>query len=138
MNNSASLERSGSRQTGVPTRAKVIMVSPSPKGTTEVPVAVLGKRVPDPPVRTVAFEYFSPVAGQVFVAGTFNDWRPRATPLTKQAGGKWSTELKLKPGTYEYRLIVDGQWQDDPLAARFIANPFGGLNGVLEVGASGS
>lgn len=73
-------------------------------------------------------------AREVLVAGSFNDWQPRATlMMTKQRGGKWSTELLLKPGQYEYRFVVDGQWQDDPMAARFVANSFGELNCVVEV-----
>lgn len=81
----------------------------------------------------MSFEYFNESAGDVFVAGSFNDWQPHATPLVKQQGGKWSTRLFLKPGTYEYRFVVDGQWQDDLSAARFAANPFGGLNAVVDV-----
>jgi len=79
------------------------------------------------------FEYYNPAAKEVSVAGTFNDWQPAATPMRKGPGGKWSTEFLLKPGHYEYRFVVDGQWQDDPMAARFVANPFGGLNCVVEV-----
>jgi 1,4-alpha-glucan branching enzyme len=116
----------------------LIKVSPPQEGLADQPVALLKERFGSPPERTVAFEYVSPTAREVFVAGTFNDWQPRATPLAKQPDGRWSTQLTLKPGTYEYRLNVDGQWQDDPRAARFTANPFGGVNGVLEVGASGS
>ena len=81
----------------------------------------------------VEFEYFNPTAGEVFVAGSFNNWEPRATPLIQQRGGKWSADLLLKPGRYEYRFVVDGQWQDDPMAAHFVANPFGSLNCVREV-----
>jgi 1,4-alpha-glucan branching enzyme len=81
----------------------------------------------------VSFEYYNPTAREVLVAGSFNDWQPAANPMSKQRGGKWSTELLLKPGCYEYRFVVDGQWQDDPMAARFVANAFGGLNCVIEV-----
>jgi len=58
--------------------------------------------------------------------------------MTKQRGGKWSVELLLKPGHYEYRFVVDGQWQDDPMAGRFVANSFGGLNCVVEVKSAAS
>jgi hypothetical protein len=53
--------------------------------------------------------------------------------MNKEGGGKWSAELLLAPGRYQYRFVVDGTWQDDPKAARFVANPFGGTNGVIEV-----
>lgn len=79
------------------------------------------------------FEYYNPAAKAVCVAGTFNNWQPAAAPLSKGRGGTWSTEFFIKPGRYEYRFVVDGQWQDDPMAARFVSNPFGGLNCVVEV-----
>jgi 1,4-alpha-glucan branching enzyme len=111
----------------------LIKVSPPQDALANPLVALLKERSGSPPEHTIAFEYVSLDAREVFVAGTFNDWQPRATPLAKQPGGRWSTTLTLKPGTYEYRLIVDGQWQDDPRAAGFTANPFGGLNSVIEV-----
>jgi hypothetical protein len=39
----------------------------------------------------------------------------------------------LTPGTYEYCLVVDGQWMPDPLARETVPNPFGGRNSVLNV-----
>jgi 1,4-alpha-glucan branching enzyme len=87
----------------------------------------------DSEVYMVNFNYFNPNAREVLVAASFNDWHAQATPMTNQGEGKWFTQVLLKPGHYEYRLVVDGRWQDDPMAARFVANPFGELNGVLEV-----
>lgn len=110
--------------------AKAVKLSPPRKGR---PAGLLEEHFPNSEARGVSFEYFNPTAREVQVAGSFNHWQPHATPMTKQRGGKWSAELLLKPGHYEYRLVVDGQWQDDPMAARFVANPFGGLNCVVEV-----
>ena len=76
---------------------------------------------------------YQPRAGSVYVAGTFNGWESQATPLIRLADGEWSVQLTLKPGRYEYRFVVDGEWKDDPMASRFVANPFGGLNSVIEV-----
>ena len=36
-------------------------------------------------------------------------------------------------GTYEYCLVVDGQWIPDPLVSETVPNPFGGRNSVLHV-----
>lgn len=74
-----------------------------------------------------------PNAQAVFVAGTFNHWQPNATPLKHESGDKWVAHLDLKPGTYEYRFVADGQWYDDPAAAQHRTNPFGGSNSVLTV-----
>jgi 1,4-alpha-glucan branching enzyme len=139
MKKSASLEQTGIRQTrasgagkGTSTAARSEGVKLSPPRK-EQPIRLLEEHFPDSETHAVSFEYFNPAAREVLVAGSFNDWRPQATPLTKRQGGKWSTELLLKPGPHEYRLVVDGQWQDDPMAARHVANPFGGLNCVIEV-----
>jgi len=110
--------------------AKAVKLSPARK---REPAGLLEEHFPNSDAYAVSFEYFNPAACEVMVAGSFNDWQPRGTPMTKQRGGRWSTEILLKAGHHEYRFVVDGQWQDDPMAARFVANSFGGLNCVVEV-----
>lgn len=78
-------------------------------------------------------EYLNPGAREVFIAGTFNEWDPRATALKSQGEGKWGIDLALAPGRYEYRLVVDGQWIEDPKSPGYSANPYGGLNSVLQI-----
>ncbi|MBP7654779.1 glycogen-binding domain-containing protein, partial [Candidatus Dependentiae bacterium] len=56
------------------------------------------------------FEIEAPSAGKVSVAGSFNDWNMNANFLQKDADGKWKTRLNLKPGTYEYKFLQDGDW----------------------------
>ncbi|MBP7652013.1 hypothetical protein KA977_01230, partial [Candidatus Dependentiae bacterium] len=56
------------------------------------------------------FEIEAPSAGKVSVAGSFNDWNMNANFLQKDADGKWRTRLNLKPGTYEYKFLQDGDW----------------------------
>ena len=123
----------GVRKASVPATApaKDTKLSPARK---ERPMRLLEEQFSkDGEAHAVPFEYFNPRAREVLVAGTFNGWQPKATPMTKQRGGKWWTELLLQPGHYEYRFVVDGEWQDDPMASRFVANSFGGLNCVIEV-----
>lgn len=91
--------------------------------------------LPNSELHLETFEYFNPAAHEVLLAGTFNDWQPQANPMTNHRG-KWSTQLFLRPGKYEYRLVVDGQWQNDPIAAAFAPNSLSGLNCVREVKAS--
>jgi len=79
------------------------------------------------------FECIHPTAATVSVAGSFNDWRPGATPMISLGAGRWIKALTLPPGTYEYRLVVDGQWMPDPQAEETTPSPFGGLNSVLRV-----
>ncbi len=81
----------------------------------------------------VRIGYFRPKAGEVFVAGTFNNWDPRATPLKRDDLGDWSVVLQLPPGEYRYRLVVDGEWRDDPCAQQTARNSFGGFDAVVTV-----
>lgn len=58
-------------------------------------------------------------ADAVYVAGSFNNWDPRATPLTR-VDGVWTADLALDPGNYPYKLVevdlTDGTeaWACDP------------------------
>lgn len=83
--------------------------------------------------REVTFEIDLPSAGRVFVAGQFNDWSPAATELAKGEDGVWRVTLKLLPGKYEYKFIVDGQWREDPNNPDKVADPYGGSNSLLTV-----
>jgi len=83
--------------------------------------------------RMVEFQLSAHQAKSVNVCGTFNGWRTHASRLTKDAQGLWTGWIQLKPGRYEYRFYVDGQWVDDPSAQQTVANPFGSRNAVLEV-----
>jgi chromosome partitioning protein len=83
---------------------------------------------------TVVFVTLYPRAQNVQLAGDFNNWQPAATPLEKvSASGKWQTKIKLPPGRYRYRLVVDGEWQQDPYNELTELTPFGEFNSVLEV-----
>jgi 1,4-alpha-glucan branching enzyme len=81
----------------------------------------------------VHFEYMHPTATAVYIAGTFNDWRPQATPMVPLGNGHWMKDLTLPPGQYEYRIVAHGEWMADPMARETNPNPFGGLNSVLKV-----
>ena len=81
----------------------------------------------------VHFEFTHPTAQHVSVAGCFNHWQPEAKSLHPAEGGRWVKETALPPGTYEYCLVVDGEWMPDPMAKDFVPNPYGGRNSVLKV-----
>jgi 1,4-alpha-glucan branching enzyme len=71
----------------------------------------------------LAFKYQSGVATfclpgfsqarSVFISGTFNGWSTMETPLIRTDSG-WVIRLKLLPGKYSYKYIVDGRWTEDP------------------------
>ena len=84
----------------------------------------------------VRFEFTHLTATTVCIAGTFNKWQLEAKTLHPTGGGRWLKEAALVPGTYEYCLVVDGQWMPDPLARETVPNPFGGRNSILKVASS--
>jgi len=82
----------------------------------------------------VAFVTLYPRANSVHIAGDFNNWQPEKSPLERVGdSGVWQTKIKLPQGKYRYRLVVDGQWQQDPYNELTELNPFGELNSILEV-----
>ncbi|MBK9731019.1 MAG: glycogen-binding domain-containing protein [Chitinophagaceae bacterium] len=52
-------------------------------------------------------------AKSVILSGNFNAWNTQELSMTKTATG-WQIPYVLRPGTYEYKFIVDGQWITDP------------------------
>ncbi len=85
----------------------------------------------------VRFDRFFPGAKEVSIAGSFNGWQPSAAPMERfgMGCGQRKVDLYLKPGRYEYRFVVDGNWTDDPFARTFVPNPFGTRNAVFDVSA---
>ncbi len=82
----------------------------------------------------VVFVTLYPRAQNVQIAGDFNNWQPAATPMEKLGDtGVWQTKINLPQGRYRYRLVVDGQWQQDPYNEHTELNPFGDFNSVIEV-----
>src|SRR5262245_28828916 len=59
------------------------------------------------------FSFKAPDAHNVLLAGDFTHWLKQPIPLRKQPDGVWSVTASLKPGTYHYRFVVDGEWRDD-------------------------
>lgn len=83
--------------------------------------------------RKVTFTCNAPGAKSVALAGDFTDWDKSPIPMKKQLRGHWSVTVSLEPGTYQYRLLVDGQWQDDPECSQRVPNCFGTQNCVRVV-----
>jgi 1,4-alpha-glucan branching enzyme len=89
--------------------------------------------VKKPVYRSVRLAVAAGEAKEVIITGDFTGWTKEGVRLSYAGKGAWETTLGLAPGEYQYRLIVDGRWQDHPDATRRIPNPFGTQNCVLEV-----
>jgi 1,4-alpha-glucan branching enzyme len=97
------------------------------------PVTAQPVKAPAPRTNRVSLQLVQPGARQVFVAGSFNEWKPERTPLLHRGNGCWVGDLAVGAGRYEYLFVVDGQWLPDPNAKESVENPFGGKNSVLAV-----
>jgi 1,4-alpha-glucan branching enzyme len=82
----------------------------------------------NPKLMKTEFSLSAPQAKSVFVAGSFNQWNLSAYPLKQDKKGVWKISLPLGSGRYEYRFLVDGEWQNDPNCPSLVENPFGTLN----------
>lgn len=77
-------------------------------------------------------------ATSVALAGTFNNWSAQSTPMTRN-GADWSVSIKLAPGTYRYKFVVDkDRWTVDPENSQTEDDGEGHINSVLIVGAGNS
>ena len=89
-------------------------------GNSEVHVGILS----GPPAKPLGDDQFEVPfsyrpgrkAQAVYLAGSFNNWNPAAHKMDgPDHEGRFSTRLKLKKGTYEYKFVLDGQnWETDP------------------------
>jgi 1,4-alpha-glucan branching enzyme len=79
------------------------------------------------------FKLYAPQAKRVSLAGTFNNWNTKTVSAKKDARGNWTAKVNLKPGRYEYKFVVDGNWTSDPNCASHAPNSFGSQNCVIEI-----
>ena len=84
--------------------------------------------------RKVEFEFLAPQAKEVYLVGNFNNWDASETPMNKDKKGIWRATLSLEAGKYEYRFLVDGQWENDPSCTSWVPNEFGTQNCLRIVG----
>ena len=71
---------------------------------------------------------------QVLLAGTFNDWIPEKGKMIRQKDGSFRKRLRLSPGEYRYKFLVDGQWISDSDGEGQAANEFGTYDSPIRVG----
>lgn len=81
----------------------------------------------------VVLRFYDFAGRDVKLAGSFNDWRPDQDVITGTENGMVEKIVMLMPGTYQYRLVIDGIWQEDPSNPEQVPNYSGGFNSVLLV-----
>jgi 1,4-alpha-glucan branching enzyme len=79
------------------------------------------------------FCFYRRQARNAFLCGDFNDWHPTAIPMTGPHDGWWMCRLRLSPGSYQFRYLVDGEWYLDYAAFGIERGPLGTWNSVVLV-----
>jgi len=102
-------------------------------GTGRVGLATAPAVTPDGVVFTVE----APDAAHVQLAGDFNAWTPDGNDM-EPVGRVWKKMVKLPPGRYRYRYVIDGEWRNDPQNGAIEPSPFGGNDSVLVLNQSES
>lgn len=89
------------------------------------------------PVCKVTFKVpaeMAPNASNVHVVGEFNDWSEQDSPLKQLKNGSFSTTIALEQGReYQFRYLIDGKWENDDEADKYVASPMGSENSVVSV-----
>lgn len=76
----------------------------------------------------------APNASDVHVAGEFNNWSEQDSPLKKLKNGSFSATIDLEKGReYQFRYLIDGKWENDDEADKYVTNPMGTENSVVTV-----
>jgi len=84
------------------------------------------------PVCKVTFTVPAKEAKKVAVVGTFNDWNAEEAQLRKLKNGTFKGTIDLPSDrSYEFRYLVDGEYQNDEQADKFVWNDFAGTNNAL-------
>jgi len=82
----------------------------------------------------VAFVIEAPTAEDIHVVGDFNDWEVSdESKLARRENGYWEKLMKLQPGRYRYKFVVDGEWTLDARNEECEKNEFGTFDSVTEV-----
>ncbi len=88
-------------------------------------------RVEALPIRSFAYDPGSREVESVALAGSFNGWSSTADMMTRGEDGVFRIDMPIGPGTWTYKLVVDGEWMADPANPEQDGSGFG--NSVLRI-----
>jgi len=87
-----------------------------------------------PAAKSVTFTVHAEKGKAVYVAGEFNKWDPAAKKMAYKAkDGVYAATVKLAPGEYQYKFVIDGTWCADPENVNSVQNDQGTFNSVIVV-----
>jgi chromosome partitioning protein len=109
----------------------VVSVEEAVQTSVERPVKETYGPVPVP--GGVLFRISAPGAREVSLIGDFNGWSEPMSMNDDDEDGVWIAIARLDPGTYEYKFVIDGDWQTDPNNPADVDDRHGGRNSVVVV-----
>ena len=83
--------------------------------------------------RRVTFLFESSDAKEVILVGNFNNWNAKKHPMKSNENGMWNKSVVIPPGRYEYKFLVDRQWEENPQNDQTCLNCFGTYNNVFNL-----
>ncbi len=85
--------------------------------------------------REIAFYYYDPVAKDVTLVGSFNDWQTKECEMVQIRPGLWEGTVDTpKRGTHRYKFVIDrSRWINDPENPLRIEDGFGGFNSLITI-----
>ena len=119
----------------IKSKAAVTTVAAKKTDSAAKGAATVAKKAPAKAAeRRVTFTVRDDAGKAVYLDGCFNQWNPTGKKMTdKKKDGVYSTTIKLAPGTYEYKFVIDGVWCADPENTDAVKNDCGTLNSVITV-----
>jgi Glycogen recognition site of AMP-activated protein kinase len=130
----------GGAAAGQPTGPAPVVVTPppAPAGGAAAPAApAITKPGPNVTPEGVVFNHkLDGKNRQIYLAASFNNWNKEdAQYLMKDddGDGVYSITVKLPPGTYQYKYVIEGKWTQDPYGPDEAPDGFGGRNSKFEV-----
>ena len=85
-----------------------------------------------PNEKLVKFQIQAEPGSNVYIAGSFNAWDPKANKLRKSKD-IYTTSIVLEKGRYEYKFVINDVWHVDPNCPEWQPNSMGSINSLLTV-----
>jgi 1,4-alpha-glucan branching enzyme len=71
-------------------------------------------------------------AASAYLVGDFNNWDTAALPMKKLKEGAFTATIDLETGKeYQFRYLIDGSWQNDESADKYVPSGTGDENSVI-------
>ena len=115
-------------------KIKTVKKAPAVKAVVKkaTPCTVKCRAAKKPATKAVTFTVHAEKGKAVYLAGQFNDWDPTAKKMAFK-DGVYTATIKLAPGKYEYKFVIDGAWCTDPENVDSTQNDQGSWNSVITV-----